>query len=55
MPKDQAAILQLLTNFYIFMDDHFSPIVRLKAMSIAIETAIDIEMDFSKVLGVNLT
>jgi hypothetical protein len=43
MPDDEAAILTLLINAGIATDEeHFSPMLRIKALQIAIETAMDV-------------
>jgi hypothetical protein len=55
MRQDEAMVLQLLVNAGIYADESFAPFVRLKALQIAIETALDIQTTLGSVLGIKLT
>jgi hypothetical protein len=55
MAPDETAILTLLVNALLAADETFPPWVRIKALSIAIDTAMDVQLSFFSVLGVKLT
>jgi hypothetical protein len=54
MRPDEIAVLTLLVNAGIYADETFAPLVRLKALEIAIDTALEIQMTFASVLGAPL-
>ena len=51
MSTDEAAVLTILVNAGIAFDDNYSALTRLKALSIALDTAIEVQMSFLSVLS----